>query len=131
MVIKYNFLFLFSLFLSVAVCAQTPDCNKFKEGTFIYPTLPGKKSVRKGKIQESWDYSTKQMIWSVKWVNDCEYILTFRKALVKDINFRKGDKIHVKIVRTEGNCYLSELTFYNRKNPKGLRIEGGELCLQQ
>jgi hypothetical protein len=111
--------------------SQELDCKKFKNGLFYYPTLPEKTSIRKDSIQESYNNGKLEMIWKVRWLTECEYEIICDKVLIESIPIRKGDRIVAKIVKTEGNCFTSELKFYNSENPEGLSFPAGELCIKK
>ena len=116
-----------SLFL-FSVSAQEKACNNFIDGSYIYPSMPGYETVRKGNKQESLKKGVRQMSWKVEWLNACEYMLTCKKVYVKTPPFKKGDKIKTTIVNTEGDCYTCTLIYYPKDNPEGIPITGGRLC---
>lgn len=111
--------------------SQTIDCNKFKEGAFYYPTLPNKVSVRKGAIQKSYNNDKLEMVWKVKWLNECEYELTCKRVLVHPYPIKKGDRIVATIVKTEEDCFTTTLLFYNQANPNGEKIPSGPMCIKK
>jgi hypothetical protein len=112
--------------------AQTPDCQKFRSGKFYYPTLPGKISWRKDSIQESYNNGQLEMMWSVKWLSECEYELTCTKVLVDHpYPIKKGDRIVATIVKTEGDCFTTTLVVYNAENPQGQAVPGGDMCIRR
>jgi hypothetical protein len=123
-------LFVFIL-LAFACQAQQPDCAKFENGSFVYPTLPGKVSVRKQSVQESYNNGNLEMIWKVKWLSSCEYEMTCQKVLVNNIPVKKGDKIVTTIIATEGDCYTYTSILYNADYPKGFKTPASQLCLQK
>lgn len=118
-------LFLISTFMS----AQSAECYRFKNGNFYYPSMPDMISVRNGSVQESYVGEKLEMIWDVKWINDCEYDLVCVKILKPVSDFEIGERIRVKIVSSIKNCYYSMLTIYNKEYPKGYTLPGGPFPL--
>jgi hypothetical protein len=95
--------------LSLASCYQPErNCKEFKTGTFSFTAaIDGEEKtttfIRDEAIEIDF-YEGKQDTSSVRWLNDCEYI-------VKKINpkSRAEEKsIHMKILSTEGNSYTFE-----------------------
>lgn len=102
-------IFLF-LIISVVWACETPerDCASFKTGEFTFETLLNGELVStrftrndtlevdyfKGEIDSS----------SVRWINDCEYIV--QKLNPKSISEKKA--IHMKILYTQGDFYTFE-----------------------
>lgn len=102
-------IFLF-LTISVVWACETPerDCASFKTGEFTFETLLNGELVTtrftrndtlevdyfQGKIDSS----------SVRWINDCEYIV--QKLNPKSISEKKA--IHMKILYTQGDFYTFE-----------------------
>lgn len=102
-------IFLF-LIISVVWACETPerDCDSFKTGEFTFETLLNGELVTtrftrndtlevdyfKGEIDSS----------SVRWINDCEYIV--QKLNPKSISEKKA--IHMKILYTQGYFYTFE-----------------------
>lgn len=125
-------IFIYSLCLlmySFSMQAQTLDCAKFKTGKFQYPGLEDKYSVRNETTQLSYNHGNLEMIWKVKWLNECEYELTCMKVLVKPYPIFKGDKIHATIIQTEGDCFTTKIIFYNKEYPKGQTFPQAQMCI--
>lgn len=84
------------------------DCARFREGTFRFTAvLDGQEQTtvftRNGKRELS-QFQGKTDSAAVRWINDCEYILT-------NLNPRsQGDEkpIHLKILSTTENSYTFE-----------------------
>lgn len=119
--------FLF-FFIAVTGYSQEPNCKRFKTGKFYYPDLPGKISLRKDSIQESYNNGNLEMIWKLRWLNDCEYELTCEKMFVDFNSYKTGDRIKATIIKTAENCFTTEIIFYNKENPQGLVGKTGEMC---
>jgi hypothetical protein len=128
---KKNLTILTGLLLALTSNSQTINCKKFKEGTFYYPTLPNKISVRKDSIQESYNNGKLEMVWKVKWINECEYELTCQQVLVEPYSIKKNDKIVAKIVNTEEDCFTTTIIIYNEVNPNGQPIPSGQMCVKK
>ena len=104
-------------FLSIA---QENDCRKFKTGRFGYPTLPGKVSLRNPATQESYNNGKLEMLWTVRWIDDCHYELILKKLYSDEYPMlRKGDRILCEIVSTEGECFTTRTTLFNAQFPDG------------
>ena len=96
--------------LSIITSCETPqrDCSSFKTGEFTFETLLNGELVTtrftrndtlevdyfQGKIDSS----------SVRWINDCEYIV--QKINPKSISEKRA--IHMKILYTDGDFYTFE-----------------------
>ena len=115
----------------MSVKAQAPDCAKFKNGSFEYPDLRGKLSVREGSVQKSFNNGNLEMLWDVRWISECEYELTCKKVYVKGIPARKGDRIYVKIIETDEDCFTSETILYNNDFPSGSKVMSSTMCFKQ
>ncbi len=94
--------------LTLNSCAQEKNCADFKTGTFeysdeIYSDL---KVIRTDSTQT--EINTKnglEMHSSIKWINDCNYVLTITKVLNADLENVIGKTIEVEIVETKTNSY--------------------------
>ena len=92
------------------------NCEKFKVGTFEFKTLVGDSiektvfyrndSIEIEKYKGVTDTST------IRWINDCEYIL--KSISPESINEKK--QIHFKILSTQGNQYRFEYKMVNSDN---------------
>lgn len=118
----------FLLCITTSVFSQDSDCSDFKNGAFYYPSLEGKLSVRENNVQKSFSDNKLEMIWDVKWIDDCEYELICKKMLVDYYPTKIGDRIHVTIVATNGDCFTSDLIVYNEKSPEGFTITDAVMC---
>ena len=124
-------IFAISLILSITGNSQTLYCKKFKTGTFYYPGMSEKISIRKDSIQESYNNGKLEMIWKVNWINDCKYEMICDKILANNFLIKKGDRIVATIINTDENCYTASLIFYTAENPEGEMLPGGSLCIKK
>jgi hypothetical protein len=94
--------------LSVACFMPERDCARFREGTFRFSTeLDGQEQTtvftRIGNLEIS-EFQGKTDSASVRWINDCEYILTNLNPQSRD----EEKPIHLKILSTTENSYTFE-----------------------
>ena len=98
-----------SLLFTVFACySPERNCSNFKEGTFEFKAMVGTELltttfVRNDSIEIDY-FRGKADTSSVRWINDCEYIV--KKLHPKNRNEEKA--IHMKILTTEGNQYTFE-----------------------
>lgn len=95
-------------FLAVSCYNQQRNCADFKTGTFIFEQeIDGEKHsstfIRKENIEIE-TYKGKTDTASIRWINDCEYVL--QKLHPKNRAEQQG--IHMKILSTNGNEYTFE-----------------------
>jgi len=105
---KKNLLLLCVLFLFNACYSPERDCAKFKTGTFqfesylngelVTSTFVRNDSIEIDKFQGETDTS------SVRWINDCEYII--RNLHSK--NRAERQALHIKIITSDKNMYTFE-----------------------
>lgn len=121
------------LLLGFAGQSQTPDCQRFKDGSFYYPDLPGGLSVRKGNMQRSIHNGKLQMVWKVDWLDDCTYEMECKGVVPTDEDFpmKVGDRIIATIIETDEECYLTEIVIYNEESPEGEKVPNGIMCRQK
>ncbi len=93
-----------------ALSCETPerDCKKFKTGTFTFETLLNGELVattftRNDTLEVDY-YNGKADSSSIRWINDCEYIV--KKLNPKSMSEEKS--LHMKILTTEGDFYTFE-----------------------
>ncbi|MGV3696736.1 DNA topoisomerase IV [Flavobacterium sp.] len=107
--------------LLVSCSDRERNCNDFKTGKFEFTqTIDGKKHTstftRTEKLQIE-TYNGKTDTASVRWVNDCEFIL--QKLHPKNMAEEKA--ISMKILFTEKNTYTFEYSFVgSNKKERGL-----------
>ena len=106
------FLFVGILFCFLLSCSTPPErnCADFKEGTFQFSTLVDGDSltttfVRKGNLEIDY-FNGKQDSSSVRWINDCEYII--KKLHPK--NRAEEKSVHIKILTTTDRSYTFEFS---------------------
>lgn len=104
-------LFLLFIFILMSCTNHERNCSDFKTGKFEFvQVVNGKKEVsifiRTDKIQIE-TYKKKTDTATVRWVNDCEFIL--QKLHPK--NRKEQRAISIKILFTEKNSYTFEYSF--------------------
>jgi hypothetical protein len=111
----------FLILITVTSCIKTQsDCNceGFKTGTFEFiQTIKGKKMistfVRTEKLQiETFEGKTDTA--TVRWINDCEFIL--QKTHPRNMMEQKA--ISMKIITTKDKTYTFEYNFVGDPNKK-------------
>ena len=121
-----NFLILCML-ISLTSCYEIErNCNDFKTGEFEFDYIvDGVKKTGRFVRTESLNinyYDGKVDSSSVRWINDCEFIL---KTINPKTNAEKDD-IHMKILSTDGtSSYTFEYKLAVKKPNKPLRSEKG------
>lgn len=105
---KKYLLLIFVLFLFNACYSPERDCAKFKTGTFqfesylngelVTSTFVRNDSLEIDKFQGEIDTS------SVRWINDCEYII----KNLHPKNRAERQALHIKILTSEKNTYTFE-----------------------
>lgn len=109
------------LSLTLASCYQQEhNCGNFKTGKFEFTQeIEGKKMTSVFERNDSLQIETfngKTDTASVRWINDCEYIL--QKLNPKNMQEKKA--INIKILTTNKNQYLFEYSFVGEaKKQKG------------
>jgi hypothetical protein len=105
--------FLFALFTSLLVssCYETQrDCSDFKTGTFEFEALSGtevfKTTIMRNDSIEIDFFQGKSDTSSIRWINDCEYVL--KKINPKNQAEKKA--ILIKILTTSQNSYTFEFS---------------------
>ncbi len=100
---------LFSLFLALISCYEPQrECKDFKNGTFEFTTMVGQEErtttfERRGDLEIDY-YEGKADSSSIRWINDCEFIV--QKLHPK--NRAEQQAIHMKILTTTKNSYTFE-----------------------
>jgi len=105
------------LFVTLASCYNVErNCNDFKTGKFRFEyEIDGKKKTtvfeRTGDIEiETFEGKTDTA--SIRWINDCEYIL----EKIHPKNMQEQKAVHMKILSTTGNSYTFEYSFVGDAN---------------
>ena len=113
--------FVLSFAALAASCYNPPrNCTDFKEGTFSYSSLiDGKEQsttfVREGDVEIDY-FEGKADTSSVRWINDCEYIV--RK--LNPASRAEEKSIHMKILSTTDSSY----TFEYGEVGRAIKIKG-------
>lgn len=118
-------LMLVTLFLLTSCYSIDRDCTDFKTGTFefIY-TIDGVEKIGQFKRTENFNidyYEGKVDSSSVRWINDCEFVLKkLNPVLMAD-----KEAIHMKILSTTSNSYAFEYKLAIDKPNRPSRKEKG------
>ena len=122
-----SILFLPLLLLVVSCYKVERNCKDFKTGKFKFEyEVDGEKKITLFERNDSIEIETfegKTDTASIRWVNDCEYIL--RKLHPKNMAEEKA--IGMKILSTSGNTYTFEFGMVgNDQKQKGVVTKLGE-----
>lgn len=106
-----KYIYFFTTLLLVSCYNQERTCKDFKTGKFTSETtVEGKKFAssfeRNDSIQIE-NYNAVIDTFSIRWINDCEYIL--ENVRPKNRNEKKA--VHVKILNTKDLKYNFEYSF--------------------
>ena len=104
-------LLLFPILLLLTSCYdQERKCTDFKTGKFRFEhEINGQKKITLFERTDSLEiesYEGKTDTSSVRWINDCEYVL--QKINAKSAAEKKA--VHMKILTTKGNSYTFEFS---------------------
>ncbi|WP_299362347.1 hypothetical protein [Winogradskyella sp.] len=121
-----NFILLCILVVFTSCYQVERNCSDFKTGEFKFDyMIDGVKKTGRFVRTETLNidfYEGKVDTSSVRWINDCEFIL---KKLNPKTNSEK-DAIHMKILSTEGtSSYTFEYKLAAKKPNRPLRVEKG------
>jgi hypothetical protein len=99
----------FSIIISLIACQnQERNCKDFKNGTFKFEfEVDGKKQTTVFQRNDSLEIETfqgKTDTSNLRWVNDCEYILTKKNPKT----FQEKKSISMRILSTSKNEYTFE-----------------------
>ena len=100
------------------------DCKVFKDGEFSFTTTINEKEVtttfiRKGDLEIDY-FNGKVDSSSVRWINDCEYIV----KKLHPRNKAEEKSVHMKILATTDNSYTFEYNIVGDSNKsKGIAIK--------
>lgn len=113
---KKQFLFLPLFFLLIGCYSPQRNCSNFKTGTFVFKSyLKGEmvqtKFTRNDTLEIDY-FQGKIDSSSIRWINDCEYILTKLHPKSKD----EEKPIHIKILTTNDNTYNFEFSVVGSAN---------------
>lgn len=109
----------FTIFVLVLInaCYQPErDCEKFKTGKFTFTsTIDGQEQtttfIRENDIEIDY-YNGKTDTSSVRWINDCEYVV----KKINPKNKSEEQSIHMKILSTTDNSYTFEYNIVGGNN---------------
>ncbi len=109
------------ILLTLISCYQPErNCKKFKNGTFEFKALVGTQLetttfMRNDSIEIDY-YQGKADTSSIRWINDCEYIV----KKINPKNRAEEKAIHMKILTTDGDEYTFEYNIVGQtKKQKG------------
>lgn len=104
-------IFPFLSLLLISCYQQERNCTAFKTGTFQFEQeIDGKKEISVFERNDSLQIETfrgKTDTSSVRWINDCEFVL--QKLHPKSMKEKKA--IHMKILTTTEKSYTFEYSF--------------------
>ena len=119
------FFSLLSLLLLTSCYNVERNCSDFKTGTFEFNyTIDGIEKTGQFLRTETLNidyYEGKIDSSSVRWINDCEFIL--KKINPKSMS--EKDAIHMKILSTTNNSYTFEYKLAIKKPNRELHVEKG------
>ena len=119
------FFALFSLVLLTSCYNVERDCSDFKTGTFEFTyKLDSIEQTGRFTRTENFNidyYEGKVDSSSIRWINDCEFIL---KKLNPQSNSEK-DAIHMKILSTTEDSYTFEYKLAVKRPNRPLNVEKG------
>ena len=119
------FLPLLGLLLLTSCYSIERECSDYKTGTFEFTySLDGVEQTSRFKRTEDFNidyHEEKADSSSIRWINDCEFIL---KKLHPTNNSEK-DAIHMKILSTTENSYTFEYKLAVKRPNKPLNVEKG------
>jgi hypothetical protein len=114
-----RFLYVFIILLSLTSCYNVErNCTDFKVGTFDFEAIVGSevlttRFVRNDSIEIDY-FRGKSDTSSIRWINDCEYIV----KKINPKNRAEEKAIHMKILTTTANSYLFEYNIVGDSNKK-------------
>lgn len=112
--------FLLSIIFSLFLGCYSPErnCADFKTGTFEFEALSGtevyKTTIIRNDSLEIDFYKGKTDTSSIRWINDCEYVV--KKLNPKNMAEKKA--ILIKILTTEKNRYTFEFSEVGKTKTK-------------
>ncbi len=118
-ILEMRLLYVFILFAFLSGCYNAErNCADFKVGTFEFEAIVGSEIlttnfVRNDSIEIDY-FRGKSDTSSVRWINDCEYIV----KKINPKNRAEEKAIHMKILTTTANTYLFEYNIVGDSNKK-------------
>lgn len=122
--IKKPLYLLFTVILFTACYQPERNCQDFKNGEFTFTSILDDEEqtttfVRNEKLEIDY-YQNKVDSSSVRWVNDCEYIV----KKLNPTNKAEEKSIHMKILSTTDNSYTFEYSIVGEsKKVRGTAIK--------
>ena len=111
--------------LIFSACYQPQrDCKAYKDGKFTFTSIINDKEVsttfiRKGNLEIDY-FEGKADSSSVRWINDCEYIV----KKLRPRNKFEEKSVHMKILSTTDNSYTFEYNIVGDSNKsRGIAIK--------
>lgn len=123
-------IYLLLIILCVACYQPERDCASFRTGTFTFEAVLGTEVetttfVRNDTLEIDY-FRGKADTASIRWINDCEYIV--KKLNPK--NRAEEKAIHMKILTTQGNTYTFEYNMVgDSKKAKGTATKTSDRSL--
>ena len=107
---------LFSVLLLSSCYNQERNCSDFKTGKFKFEhEINGEKKVTYFERNEEIEIETfegKTDTASIRWINDCEYIL----EKIHPKNMQEQKAVHMKILTTKDDSYTFEFSIVGDSN---------------
>ena len=122
---NYKVLYGLVIILLLSSCYNRErNCNDFKTGKFKFEyEIDGEKKTTYFERTENLEIETfkgKTDTASVRWINDCEYIL----KNINPKNMQEKKAVHMKILTTEENSYTFEFSIVGDSNKqKGTAVK--------
>ncbi|MEB8345534.1 DNA topoisomerase IV [Flavobacteriaceae bacterium KMM 6898] len=96
------------MFLCVSCYQPERNCNEFKEGEFSFTSMVNGEEmtttfIRKNEIEIDF-FQGKSDTSTVRWINDCEYIV----KKINPKNMAEEKSVHMKIMSTTYDTYTFE-----------------------
>lgn len=115
----------FIILILLSSCYQPKrDCKAFKDGEFSFTSVINEEEVtttfvRKGNLEIDY-FNGKTDSSSVRWINDCEYIV----KKLRPRNKAEEKSVHMKILTTTDKSYTFEYNLVgDNKKSKGIAIK--------
>ena len=102
--IKYLFLLLSVLAISLGFTSDKIDCKILKNNNFTYKT-GGKEVFVVFKENKHIEYHNKRKYYiksNIDWISDCEYYLIIQESTIPNFPFDPGTKLHAKVDKIKG-----------------------------
>lgn len=122
---KYSAILIFILLFTSCFSPLERNCQDYKTGEFkFYFNVDGEEKSGTFKRTEKYSidyFDGKIDSSSVRWINDCEFIL----KKINPINKSEDDAIHMKILSTTDSSYVFEYKLAIKKLNAPTRVEKG------